>query len=142
MFSSPWQIKLLFDGECPLCLKEVNYLKKKDAGRGLVAFVDIADPDYDPEDNAGVSFEDAMSRIHAVFPDGRVIQNVEVFRQVYQVLGMGWLYAPTRLPIIQSLVDKVYDFWANRRLAVTGRPDLATLVQERQERCTAERCQL
>ena len=36
-----WQIKLLYDGECPLCVREVNFLKKRDGGRGLVAFVDI-----------------------------------------------------------------------------------------------------
>ncbi|MEO0407798.1 MAG: DCC1-like thiol-disulfide oxidoreductase family protein, partial [Cyanobacteria bacterium P01_A01_bin.135] len=49
--NSSWRIKLLYDGECPLCLREVNFLKKRDAGRGRVAFVDIADPDYDPAEN-------------------------------------------------------------------------------------------
>ena len=38
-----WQIELLYDGECPLCVREVNFLKKRDAGRGLVSFVDIAE---------------------------------------------------------------------------------------------------
>ncbi|MGH2414824.1 MAG: DCC1-like thiol-disulfide oxidoreductase family protein, partial [Microcystaceae cyanobacterium] len=37
------KIKLLYDGKCPLCLREVNFLKKRDAGRGLIAFVDIAE---------------------------------------------------------------------------------------------------
>ena len=46
-----WEIKLLYDGECPLCLREVNFLQKKDAGRGKVAFVDIAADDYNPEEN-------------------------------------------------------------------------------------------
>ncbi|MFN9173467.1 MAG: DCC1-like thiol-disulfide oxidoreductase family protein [Synechocystis sp.] len=32
----PWQIKLLYDGDCPLCLREVNFLQRKDRGRGLV----------------------------------------------------------------------------------------------------------
>ena len=50
-----WRIKLLYDGECPLCLREVSFLSKKDAGRGLVSFVDIADDDYNPQENGGVS---------------------------------------------------------------------------------------
>ena len=54
------EIKLLYDGECPLCLREVNFLQKKDAGRGKVAFVDIAADDYNPEENAGIDFETAM----------------------------------------------------------------------------------
>ena len=30
----PWKIELLYDGECPLCVREVNFLTKKDRGRG------------------------------------------------------------------------------------------------------------
>ncbi|MBD2652972.1 thiol-disulfide oxidoreductase DCC family protein [Synechocystis sp. FACHB-383] len=128
-----WQIELLYDGECPLCLREVNFLRSKDRGRGLVNFVDIAQPDYNPQDHGDVSFEDAMARIHAVKADGTVIKNVAVFREVYQVLGIGWLYAPTRWPIIGPLVDKIYDFWADRRLSWTGRPSLAEILAQREK---------
>lgn len=145
-FSSPsWKIKLLYDGECPLCLREVNFLKKRDADRGLVAFVDIADDNYTPEENGGISFEAAMGRIHAVLPNGTIIKNMEVFRRVYEILGMGWVYAATKLPIIGFLVDILYGIWADWRLALTGRPNLKMLVQERQKRlesCTSVRCRL
>ncbi|MCD8485433.1 MAG: DUF393 domain-containing protein [Desertifilum sp.] len=129
-----WQIKLLYDGECPLCVREVNFLRKRDAGRGLVAFVDIASDRYNPQDNGGVDFETAMGRIHAVLPDGSTIKNIEVFRQVYEILGMGWVYAATRWPIIGPVVDWLYELWADWRLALTGRPDLATISQNRQKR--------
>lgn len=142
---SPWQIKLLYDGECPLCVREVNFLQQKDAGRGLVAFVDIAAADYDPAAHGGVDFETAMGRIHAVLPDGTVIKNVEVFRRVYDTLGMGWIYAATRWPIIGPIVDWLYGLWADWRLALTGRPNLATLVAQRQASaadCDQGRCRL
>jgi predicted DCC family thiol-disulfide oxidoreductase YuxK len=131
---SPWEIALLYDGECPLCLREVNFLKAKDGGRGRVKFVDISADDYSPEEYGGVSFEVAMGRIHAVLPNGQVIQNVEVFRRTYEILGMGWIYAMTRLPIVGAIADWLYGLWAERRLAWTGRPDLATLVAERRQR--------
>ncbi|MBD2003599.1 MULTISPECIES: thiol-disulfide oxidoreductase DCC family protein [Cyanophyceae] len=140
-----WQIELLYDGECPLCLREVNFLKRRDAGRGLVAFVDIAGDRYIPEAHGGVDFETAMGRIHAVLPDGTVIKNVEVFRRVYEILGIGWIYAVTKLPIIGSIVDWLYGIWADWRLALTGRPDLATIVSDRQKRIECEtqgRCRL
>jgi predicted DCC family thiol-disulfide oxidoreductase YuxK len=141
--SPSWQIKLLYDGACPLCVREVNFLQKRDAGRGLVAFVDIADDRYSPAAHGGVDFETAMGRIHAVLPDGTVIKNVEVFRRVYEVLGMGWTYAATKWPIIAPLVDWIYAVWADRRLALTGRPDLATIAAERQQRlCQTDRCLL
>ncbi|MDM9383838.1 DUF393 domain-containing protein [Chlorogloeopsis sp. ULAP01] len=140
-----WQIKLLYDGECPLCMREVNFLKRRDAGRGLVAFVDIADENYTPEEHGGIDFATAMGRIHGILPDGSVIKNVEVFRRVYEALGMGWVYAATRWPVIGPIVDKLYGVWADWRLALTGRPDLATIIADRNKRieCSTQvRCQL
>lgn len=129
-----WGIKLLYDGECPLCMREVNFLQKKDAGRGKVAFVDIAANDYNPEENAGIDFETAMGRIHGILPDGTVIKNVEVFRRVYEALGMGWVYAITKLPVLGGLANFIYGIWADLRLRLTGRPDLDTVIKQRQER--------
>jgi predicted DCC family thiol-disulfide oxidoreductase YuxK len=112
---SNWRIKLLYDGQCPLCLREVNFLKRRDNGRGLVAFVDIAEDTYNPAENGGVDFETAMGRIHAVRADGTILQNVEVFRQIYDLLGLGWIYAVTKLPVIGPLVDRLYAIWADWR---------------------------
>ncbi len=130
---STWKIKLLYDGDCPLCMREVNFLVKRDAGRGLVNFVDISDSYYRSEDNAGIDYETAMGRIHAILPDGQVIKNVEVFRRTYEILGMGWVYAATKWPVIGPFVDWIYELWADRRLALTGRPNLKTLVKSRQQ---------
>jgi len=141
-----WQIKLLYDGDCPLCLREVNFLRRRDGGRGLVAFVDITAADYCPQDHGGVDFETAMGRIHAVRPDGTVLKNVEVFRQVYEILGLGWVYAATGWPLIGPVVDWLYGLWADWRLRLTGRPDLETIVRRRQQRqrqtAAAGRCRL
>ena len=142
--SPTWRINLLYDGECPLCVYEVNLLRKKDNGRGLVKFTDIADDAYSAADNGGVDYATAMGRIHAVLADGTVIKNVEVFRQVYRILGMGWLYAPTGWPVIGPLVDWVYGIWAKWRLAITGRPSLSTVLAEREARLAqcGDRCRI
>lgn len=129
-----WKINLLYDGDCPLCLREVNFLQKKDAGRGLVKFTDIADIQYRPEENGGVDFETAMGRIHAVRADGTVVKNVAVFQEVYEALGIGWMYAPTKWPILGPLIDKIYDLWADKRLAMTGRVSLSEVIAQREEK--------
>ena len=87
-----------------------------------------------------------MGRIHALLPDGTIIQNLEVFYRIYQVLGLGWIYAPTRWPLIGPIMNKLYEIWAHWRLPLTGRPNLATLVKQRQDALTSEtssecRCQ-
>ena len=144
--SFDWKLNLLYDGDCPLCLREVNFLQKKDAGRGIVKFTDIADINYDPAANGGVAFETAMGRIHAVRADGTLVKNVAVFQEVYDALGIGWLYAPTKWPIISTVVNKLYDWWADKRLAVTGRASLADVIAERENKiaaCGSEgRCRL
>ncbi|WP_448380427.1 thiol-disulfide oxidoreductase DCC family protein [Gloeomargarita sp.] len=136
--ASAWHIKLLYDGDCPLCRREIEFLRRRDGGRGLIAFVDIAAPDYDAAANAGIDFVTAMREIHAITADGRVIRGVEVFRQVYAVLGLGWLYGWTGLPGIRRLVDWLYGLWAERRLALTGRPDVMIIAAQR---CSNGRCE-
>jgi predicted DCC family thiol-disulfide oxidoreductase YuxK len=42
-------------------------------------------------------------------------------------------------------VDTLYEIWADWRLALTGRPDLATIISDRQKRIscnTLQRCRL
>jgi len=129
---SSWKIKLLYDGKCPLCVKEVNFLLKKDAGRGIIKFVDIAKSDYSPEENSNIDFATAMGRIHAISNDGKIVRNVEAFRRIYEELGMGYIYAVTKLPVIGAIANFVYCIWADWRLKLTGRPNLGTLVQQRQ----------
>lgn len=128
-------IKLLFDGECPLCLREVAVLRGRAEAfdTPTVSFVDIAAPDYRPEENGGVSFQQAMGRIHAVLPGGTVVSGIEVFRNVYEALGMGWVYSWTNLPVFGKLAGVAYDFWADRRLQWTGRPALDEIVKMRQK---------
>jgi predicted DCC family thiol-disulfide oxidoreductase YuxK len=133
-----WKINLLYDGACPLCLREVNFLQKKDAGRGRVKFTDIAELDYNPDENGGVDFETAMGRIHAVRADGTVVKNVAVFQEVYEALGIGWMYAPTKWPVVGPVVNKIYDLWADQRLAVTGRQGLAQVIAERNEKIACQ----
>eukprot|EP00624_Nannochloropsis_granulata_P006174 evm.model.NODE_4484_length_14521_cov_34.797466.4 len=80
-----------------------------------------------------------MKYIHAVLPNGEVVKGVEVFRRIYEVIGLGWVYAATKLPLIGSAADWAYDQWAIRRLQITGRPDLEVILRERQEAAAAKK---
>ncbi|GJD12636.1 Uncharacterized protein mitochondrial [Galdieria sulphuraria] len=116
-----WKYKLLYDGQCPLCRKEVAFLQKHDNNRGIICFVDISDKCYSSFDNAGIDYKTAMGRIHAIRNDGTVVRDMEVFRVVYDALGIGWIYFPTKLPMIKPVADLVYRIWAKFRLPLTGR---------------------
>jgi len=126
-----WELRMLFDGDCPLCMREVNMLRDMDKGAGKIDFVDIAAADYDPAKNMDLDFETVMKSIHAILPDGKVVSGIEVFRRLYDAVGLGWVYAITEVPAVGRLADRVYDFWARNRMAVTGRPDLAVILAEK-----------
>ena len=124
------ELTVLYDGGCPLCLREVSFLRRRDHDKRL-AFVDVDASDYEPEACAGISYRQAMARIHAIRRDGTVLVNVAVFREAYRLIGLGWLYLPTTWPLVRPLVNRLYDLWAAKRLQWTGRADLDTLCSDR-----------
>ena len=133
-----YDLKLLFDGECPLCVKEVNFLKSRNE-KGLIAFVDLADPLYSPEENSGISYETGMATIHGVYK-GNVMTGVEVFEKAYSCVGLGWVYSFTKVPALLTAANKVYDVWAKYRLEITGRPSLGDVLKARRMRTEEKTC--
>ena len=122
---------LLFDGGCPLCLREVKFLRSRDKFENI-SFVDIDSSNYEPDLYLGISYKDAMGRIHAINKSGEILKDVAVFREAYRLVGLGWIYAPTRLPILGLLIDQIYKIWAKWRLPLTRRPSLEQLCREKE----------
>jgi predicted DCC family thiol-disulfide oxidoreductase YuxK len=120
-----WDVKLLYDGECPLCMREVRMLEKLNH-KGRLALEDIAQPDFDAS-QYGRTFEQLMGSIHGVLPDGQLVTGMEVFRRAYAAVGLGTLLAPTAWPVLKPVFDRAYTLFAKNRLRLTGRSqDCAT----------------
>ncbi len=117
--TTDFDIKILYDGDCPLCKREMAWLMRRDTKR-RVAFEDIASSGFDPA-RYGRTQMDVMDRIHGQLPDGTVIEGVEVFRRVYRAVGLGWMLAWTRLPVARQLTDTTYRLFAKNRLRLTRR---------------------
>lgn len=115
-----WPLRILIDGECPLCWREGRLLARLDRGRNRLVIEDITAPGFDPT-RVGVSMQDLMGQIHGVLPDGTLVKGMEVFRRAYDAVGLGWLLAPTRWPILTRVSDAVYAWFARNRLRLTGR---------------------
>ncbi|KAL5544264.1 hypothetical protein UlMin_008048 [Ulmus minor] len=134
--SSPenWKIKMLYDGDCPLCMREVDMLRERNERFGTIKFVDISSDDYSPEENQGLDYKTVMGRIHAILSDGTVVTDVEAFRKLYENVGLGWVYAITKYEPINTIADAVYGFWAKYRLQITGRPPLEEVMEARRKK--------
>lgn len=114
-----WQIEVFYDGDCPLCRREIAWLRRLDRHH-RIRFTDIAAADFTADDY-GVSWEALMSQIHARLPDGRWLQGVEVFRRLYAAVGGGPIVWLSRLPLLSGLLDRGYRLFARNRLRWTGR---------------------
>ena len=124
------KLTIFFDGGCPLCQREVDFLKSRNKNDSL-KFIDINDSDFSFELDYGITYKQAMDRIHAIKSDGSLIKDVKVFQEAYDLIGLGWVYAPTKLPIIDKISEFIYKVWANYRLKITLRPSIEKLCQDR-----------
>lgn len=132
--SENWKVKMLYDGECPLCMREVNMLMERDKQYGAIKFVDISSDKFSAEENQGLDYETAMGRIHAILSDGTVVTDVVAFRKLYEAVGLGWVYAITKYEPIATIADSVYGIWAKYRLPITGRPPLEQVLEARRNK--------
>jgi predicted DCC family thiol-disulfide oxidoreductase YuxK len=126
-----WRFKVLYDGECPFCRIEARWLRALGRG-GKLALEDIAAPGFDAS-QYGRTMDELMGSLHGVHPDGRLTLGVETFRQAYRAVGLGWVLAPTRWPLLRQITDAMYVLFARYRVRMGrlfGRS------------CTTDRCAL
>ena len=117
--SHDWQIEVFYDGECPLCVREIKLLRWMDR-KQRIRFTDIAETAFDPA-NYDKSMNEFMDEIQGRLPDGRWIVGVEVFRRLYAAVGLGPLVWLSRAPGISHGLEFGYRIFAKNRLRLTGR---------------------
>jgi predicted DCC family thiol-disulfide oxidoreductase YuxK len=110
------EFTLLYDGDCPICQKEVAWLKWKNK-QGHLGFQDIQAEAFDA-DHYGKTHDILMAEIHGVYPDGRIIQGIDVFLAAYQAVGLGMWVAPLRWPLTRPLFKMLYAGFARHRLTL------------------------
>ena len=123
------KLTFLYDGACPLCLKETNFLKIKDKNK-VINFVDIS-VNYLPKNYKNISYKNAMANLHGILENGEIILGVDVLAYSYELVGLGWIYFPTKLPILSNLIRFLYKYWAKYRLKLTGRDNLERICESK-----------
>lgn len=71
-----------------MCRTLRNVLSRKDGDKGRVAFVNISDRNYDPQQHAGIEYEDAMETIHVIKrDDGEVVTGPDALTLLYDTVS-------------------------------------------------------
>ncbi|MDX2053665.1 MAG: DUF393 domain-containing protein [Polyangiaceae bacterium] len=122
----PQVVEVFYDGECPLCSREIRFLKGRDVA-GAVKFTDITAPGFDPA-TVGLTSAELMAEIRGRLPDGTLISGVEVFRQLYAATGFPRLSALSRWAPLSAILNFAYRAFARNRLKLTGRCDTTCSV--------------
>jgi predicted DCC family thiol-disulfide oxidoreductase YuxK len=111
-----WKLKLLYDGQCPFCRREVQWLQRRDR-HGALAIEDISVPDFDAA-RYGLTQTEVMGVMHGVLSDGRIVRKIAAFREAYRLVGLGWLLAPTSWPGLRWIADRGYEWFARNRVRI------------------------
>ena len=114
------QVCLLYDGDCPLCSREVAMLKERNR-LGSVNFLDIANESYKMRDDVPVKYAEAMKEIHTVGSEGELLKGTDAFFEIYSRTGLTWLAIMLKAPLFSPLFKLGYKIFAKNRLRLTGR---------------------
>ena len=80
-FTEHRAINVYFDGDCPLCSREINFYKKQE-GADSINWIDVTESNIDklPPD---LDQESAMSRFHVITEKGNLVSGGEAFSSLW-----------------------------------------------------------
>jgi predicted DCC family thiol-disulfide oxidoreductase YuxK len=114
-----YPLTVFYDGACPICAREIALMRRLDRQRRLL-LCDFSSAEYDAT-STGLAVADLSAVIHARWSDGTVITGVDVFRAMWEAVGLRFLAKLSRLSFLDPLAVKVYAWFARNRLWLTGR---------------------
>lgn len=117
---SKTDLKLLYDGECPICKREICILQKKES-QNKIKFVDISSKEFSPFENNNIDYNTAMSQIHAIDGKGNLLVGIPAFATVYARSQLLVTSTLLRITFIKSILKPLYTLFAKKRLWITGR---------------------
>jgi predicted DCC family thiol-disulfide oxidoreductase YuxK len=108
--SADQRFEVFYDGDCPLCEKEIDMIRRMDT-RLRLKLTNIADDDFDPT-GTGRSLQTLMREIHGRLPDGTFLVGVEVFREIYGRVGFEKSVGFSRWPVVRQILSFGYTLFA------------------------------
>lgn len=112
------ELTLYYDGQCPLCVREMAHLRQADRD-GRLTLVDIQQEGF-AELYPHIDPQAARTILHANTEDGSLLLGLDVTYRAWSLVGKGFWIAPLRWPVIRWFADKAYLWFARNRYKVSG----------------------
>ena len=114
--TSERRYRLLYDGECPICSREVLWLQRRRPQS--IEAVDTSAEGFDSTDY-GLTMEQVDAALYGVLPDGSMTVGMDSLREGYRLAGLGWLIAWTGWWPARPLFDAFYRSFARNRMRIS-----------------------
>lgn len=127
-----WPLSLYFDGQCPLCLREIQLFRKRNR-QGRLELLDISTAEVAPL--PGLTREQMLGCLHARFANGSIVSGIDATYWSYHAVGLGWLVKPLAWRWARPLWQ-----WGYRQFCRL-RPHLAAIIpMPPEETCVSGQC--
>ncbi|KAG1652876.1 Outer membrane lipoprotein Blc [Nymphon striatum] len=115
------KVTMYHDGECPLCAFEVKTMQKLDR-ENAIHWVDIT-KDKQALTDSGISYQQAMARVHVRDENQRMQTGVRGFMTVWKHLPYYRRLVPVieHTPFLLPTMEFFYSIFAKYRLPLTGK---------------------
>ena len=94
------------------------WLAKRDKQHKL-EFVDVSAADFADQRVSNISRLELNTSLHLRTSDEELFKDLDAIHMAYKAIGLGWLTAPTRLPGLKFLSDRIFDLWKQRVRGIT-----------------------
>ena len=127
------QLTIFYDSRCPLCMMEMQHLKKYDH-EDRINLVDLHANKLE-QLYPYIDKEKAMNKLHAKLDSGERLYGLDVTCKAWALVGKYRWLSILRLPLIKPITDIMYRFFARYR------GTLAYLITGKRH-CDSNQCNL
>lgn len=114
MTSTPERLTVWYDGDCPLCIREIAFMRRLDR-RGRIDFVNLATGAACPIDR-----REMLARFH-VTEDGKLLSGAAAFAAMWRAIPMlRPLGLVARNPFALAALEWLYLFFLEVRPSLQG----------------------
>ena len=125
-----WPLTLYYDGDCPLCAREIDWLRRR-ADSAKLQLADIRASDFDSK-ALGYSMAQLQNLLHARFADGQWVTGLDATYWSWTAAGHIWLARPLAWRWLRPALNGLYQLFCRLRpgLVWLPHPDGAQRCQD------------
>ena len=109
------KLTIFYDGDCPLCLAEIHFLKQHNQ-RSLIVFTSLQQLD---SSNSDIKCELALKTIHAKLGTNEIITGPDVFYEAYKRTDLRLINYLFSIKLFRLIYAKFYVLFAKYRLQIS-----------------------